>query len=339
MVAASSLASAQWRRPLLLNGGLSALCSAHTARHLLLRSGFGLKLPRLQSAKLSNADRWLHLRWSYAQPEECGKARAFPDGGNSNWQIGLAESLAGSSSCLSVHVHDIGMTVLVATGAYVWVKLFDFLSRRNVLKQKLSRKLVHISSGLLYVLCWPFFSKSGSARYLAALVPLANGVRLLIFGLGVRKSEGLVKSMTRDGDPKELLRGPFYYVIVLFLVTIIFWRDSPVGIIALSMMCGGDGIADIVGRTFGSHKLPYNKAKSWAGSIAMLIFGYLVSFGMLQYFTALGFYKYDLVESVIGVFWISVAATIVESLPVTSEVDDNIMIPITTILLGLAMFP
>ena len=34
-------------------------------------------------------------------------------------------------------------------------------------------------------------------------------------------------------------------------------------------MCGGDGLADIVGRRYGSAKLPFNHSKSWVGSLAM----------------------------------------------------------------------
>lgn len=40
---------------------------------------------------------------------------------------------------------------------------------------------------------------------------------------------------------RELLRGPLYYVLMLILSALVFWRDSPVGVISLSMMCGGDG--------------------------------------------------------------------------------------------------
>jgi phytol kinase len=37
------------------------------------------------------------------------------------------------------------------------------------------------------------------------------------------------------------------------------------------MLCGGDGLADIIGRRFGKVKLPWNGSKSWAGSLGMLI--------------------------------------------------------------------
>ena len=70
---------------------------------------------------------------------------------------------------------------------------------------------------------------------------------------------------------QELLRGPLYYCLVLIAGTLLYWRESPVGILALALMCGGDGLADVVGRQFGTARLPFNPDKSWAGSLAMLL--------------------------------------------------------------------
>jgi hypothetical protein len=39
------------------------------------------------------------------------------------------------------------------------------------------------------------------------------------------------------------------------------------------------GLADIIGRRFGSHKIPYNRNKSLAGSVAMVSAGFLASIG------------------------------------------------------------
>lgn len=234
---------------------------------------------------------------------------------------------------------DLGVTVAVLAGAWAWVRLFDYLTKQEILDQKLSRKLVHITSGLIFVLCWPLYSTLPWAPYLAAVVPLCNGIRLLVYGLGLLRDEGLVKSVSRQGDPKELLRGPLYYVIVLVFSTVLFWRDSPVGVVALAMMCGGDGIADIVGRRFGSSKLPWNSGKSWAGSIAMFLFGLLVSYGCLCYFAAMGFYQLDNLGTVLRLAVVSMAATIVESLPVSTKLDDNVTVPLTTVVAGLLLFP
>ncbi|XP_058182582.1 probable phytol kinase 1, chloroplastic isoform X2 [Rhododendron vialii] len=204
-------------------------------------------------------------RWSAASPETLHRSFKFRR---------TAVSL-GSGTI----VQDAVATVVVMGGAYALVLAFDILTQRDFIEQKLSRKLVHILSGLLFMACWPIFSTSTEARYFASLVPLANCLKLVTYGLSLATDEGLIKSVTREGKPVELLRGPLYYVLILVMCVLIFWRESPVGVISLAMMCGGDGVADIMGRKFGSVKIPYNKNKSWAGSISMFIFGFLISMG------------------------------------------------------------
>ncbi len=104
-------------------------------------------------------------------------------------------------------------------------------------------------------------------------------LRLTLVGTGVLNDPGFVKSISRSGDKSEVLKGPLYYCIVLIAISLICWRDSPAGLVTISVMCGGDGLADIVGRRFGEAKLPYNPQKSWAGSIAMFSAGTLTSLG------------------------------------------------------------
>ena len=60
-------------------------------------------------------------------------------------------------------------------------------------------------------------------------------------------------------------------MLVLMAATMVYWRDSPIGITAVALMSGGDGLADLVGRRFGSIRLPHNKNKSWAGTLAMFL--------------------------------------------------------------------
>nr|GMC50085.1 probable phytol kinase 1, chloroplastic [Ipomoea batatas] len=199
-------------------------------------------------------------------------------------------------------------------------------------KQSLSRKLVHILSGLLFMASWPIFSTSKGARYFASIVPILNCLRLLVNGLRFADDEGLVKSVTREGNPEELLRGPLYYVMVLILCALVFWRESPVGVVSLAMMCGGDGVADIIGRRFGSVKIPYNQQKSWAGSISMFVFGFLISLGMLSYFSALGYFHLDWIPTIERVAVVSLVATVVESLPTNGAVDDNISVPLVSMI-------
>ncbi|CAN1747631.1 hypothetical protein LINPERHAP1_LOCUS3148 [Linum perenne] len=74
-----------------------------------------------------------------------------------------------------------------------------------ILEQKLSRKLVHVLSGLAFVISWPIFSTSTEARYFATIVPLMNCLRLVIHGCSLATDEGLIKSVTREGKPEYVV--------------------------------------------------------------------------------------------------------------------------------------
>jgi phytol kinase len=235
-------------------------------------------------------------------------------------------------------LQDAAVTTAVTAGAYMLVYTFDNLTQRQFIQQKLSRKIVHILSGVLFMSSWPIFSSSSEARYFAAVVPLLNCARLVIYGTRLFKNEALIKSVTREGNPEELLRGPLYYVMALLISVLVFWRDSPVGIISLAMMSGGDGVADIIGRRYGSTKLPYNRKKSWIGSVSMLVSGFLLSIGMLYYFSILGYLHLDWDEATLKVALVSFVATLVESLPITDVLDDNISVPIASMCTALVLF-
>ncbi|CAH9097585.1 unnamed protein product [Cuscuta epithymum] len=237
---------------------------------------------------------------------------------------------------------DTGATASTVAGAYALVSVFNGLTQRNLIHQNLSRKLVHILSGLLFMASWPLFrakfSDSTGARYFASVVPLLNCFRLLVHGLHFSQDEVLIKSVTRNGKREELLRGPLFYVLILIICALVFWRDSPVGVVAVAMMCGGDGTADIIGRRFGSAKFPYNQQKSWAGSIAMFVFGFLISMGMLGYFSALGYFDLDWMPTMERVALVSLVATVVESIPTNGMVDDNISVPLASMLIASLCF-
>ncbi|KAL8233002.1 hypothetical protein R6Q57_002780 [Mikania cordata] len=161
------------------------------------------------------------------------------------------------------------------------LRIYEETARRGIFDQKLNRKLVHTTIGLAFMLCWPLFSSGYQGAVMAALIPGANIVKVLLIGLGIWKDEATVKSMSRDGDYRELIKGPLYYASTIALSSLIYWRTSPIAIAAICNLCAGDGMADIIGRRFGTKKIPYNKDKSFAGSIAMAAAGFIVSVGRL----------------------------------------------------------
>ncbi|MEB3356992.1 MAG: hypothetical protein VKK04_09715 [Synechococcales bacterium] len=225
-------------------------------------------------------------------------------------------------------------TIITFVVALSWLSMVNQLTQRGILAQTLSRKVVHIGTGPLFVLCWPLFPAVPAARWLAVLVPFVLTLGFFVVGMGWVDYPELVKSTTRSGDRHELLRGPLYYGLVFIVCTLAFWRHSPIGLLALMMMCGGDGLADIVGRRWGKHKLPLNPDKSWAGSAAMLLGSFLLGFGYVWLFNSLGMFQPALTlgHTVRGVAVVAIAATVVEALPV-QEID-NMTITLTVLGLG-----
>ena len=230
--------------------------------------------------------------------------------------------------------HDAAATLATLALALLWLRLMDAVAHRGWLSPQLSRKIIHIGTGPLFVLCWPIFSSADSARYCAALVPLSITAQFVAIGAGWIADPAAVQAMTRTGNPREILKGPLYYGLVFVVCTVAFWRISPVGIVALMLMCGGDGLADIVGRRFGVWKLPFNPAKSWAGSAAMLGGSIAFAFGMVVWFSALGLLDpLPLGKTFMKISTIALVATGVEALPLHDI--DNLTLTATAVLLGL----
>jgi hypothetical protein len=120
-------------------------------------------------------------------------------------------------------------------------------------------------------------SSAAWAPFVAAIVPGLNALHLFLVGAGTITAPALVSSVSRSEDRTELIRGPCIYAVVLFVATILSWRGGISAPCIVAMMCGGDGVADLVGRRLGQHKLPWSAGKSWAGSIAMFAVGLTLS--------------------------------------------------------------
>ncbi len=140
--------------------------------------------------------------------------------------------------------------------------------------------------------------------------------------------------MTRTGDRREILRGPLYYGIAFVVVTLGLWRHSPVGILALMALCGGDGLADIVGRRLGSRKLPGFREKSWAGSAAMFVGSFVFGAAYVAWFNSFGAFEPALsgASILVGSAVACAVATVVEA--VSPRDVDNLLIVAVIILMG-----
>jgi phytol kinase len=218
----------------------------------------------------------------------------------------------------------------------IWLRLNDFAAHRGWIDSQLSRKIIHIGTGPIFVLCWFLFNDDQSSRYIAAIVPLGITLQFILVGLGVLKDEAAVQAMSRTGNPREILRGPMFYGIIFVLVTIFYWMDNPIGMISLMLMCGGDGLADILGRRWGKAKLPWSKEKSWIGTFGMFIGGWLLAIAIITIFVMTGKFNGTIRDYILPLTLISLVASAVESLPIRDI--DNLSVTVTAIIMGHIFF-
>lgn len=220
--------------------------------------------------------------------------------------------------------------------ALAWLRLNDFFAHRGWISGPLSRKIIHIGTGPIFVLCWLFFRDTPDARWLAALVPFAITAQFALVGLGIWRDPAAVTAMSRTGDRREILRGPLYYGIAFVMLTLVFWKSSPIGIVALMLLCGGDGLADVIGKRFGTVRLSWSQNKSWAGTLAMFFGGWLLSLIILAVYLAMGVFQGTLLQYLPAVTLIAFVATAIESLPLNDL--DNLTVPLVAVVLGYLLF-
>jgi phytol kinase len=227
---------------------------------------------------------------------------------------------------------------LILTFAFsvIFLRLMNFIAQRGWMDSKLSRKVIHIGTGPLFVLCWLMFSDMANGRWLAALVPLVITIQFALVGFGIIKDPAAVQSMSRTGDPKEILRGPLYYGIMFVALTLIYWKDSLIGIPALMMMCGGDGIADIVGRRISSPRLPWSREKSLAGLLSVFVGGWLLTMLVFAVYVWIGAFSGPMTRFLIPVTIIALVAAFAESLPLKDI--DNITVTVAAVIAGWLVF-
>mmetsp|Transcript_5767 Transcript_5767/g.6275 ORF Transcript_5767/g.6275 Transcript_5767/m.6275 type:complete len:390 (+) Transcript_5767:197-1366(+) len=233
-------------------------------------------------------------------------------------------------------MRDCSITLLCTALALVFVKSVTSLAANDILQPRDSRKIIHMLSAPLFMLLWPFFSDTWGSRIFAASVPFLQAIRLWLAATkrGGLDSDELASAISRSGDEKEALGGPFIYVIILFCTIIICFKDGLVGMMALSAMAAGDGMADIIGRRFGSsNKWFFSDSKSIAGTIAFITASSLCSIGLAYWFQFTGTVELAIPFKAVALklVTISTLSAFVELIPVT---DDNWSVPIAAAVLS-----
>lgn len=217
------------------------------------------------------------------------------------------------------------------------VQINGKIQKSGKLPTYVTRKIVHILAAPVYMLTWLLFSGSVFNRYIASIVPVLFIVQFTLIGTGKMEDEAFIRSMSRSGDPKELLKGTLYYAIIMFVVTILWFTNgvenaNPGAFIILGCLAGGDGFADIIGRKYGGEKKfgIFGAQKTIAGTIAMFLGSFIFSFGLLAIFS-IGIPDFNLIQLLLPIVIICFVVTIVEALSPPNM--DNLTIPIVVVIL------
>ncbi|MFQ5977501.1 MAG: diacylglycerol/polyprenol kinase family protein [Candidatus Heimdallarchaeota archaeon] len=211
------------------------------------------------------------------------------------------------------------------------------------LSSDLSRKVIHIAAGS-FIWVWLFMDPSDDWSYAFNIaVPLLFFLTFLFkgFTLPADTDDKDVIAMTRTGNPRELLKGPLYFTIVMMIAgTLLF--GSYAGMLMMAIVGWGDGLAPYIGQRWGNRKYKtLGREKSIEGSIGVLIFSI---FGSLIFLVLLGIIgddsnadkavladpNADLMLIIIVIVLLGIVAMVVEAI---SPADiDNLLIPASTII-------
>lgn len=129
--------------------------------------------------------------------------------------------------------------------------------------RELGRKALHIAmGGFAFLLRW---LAPWQAALLALTALLFNG--FLLHRLTRRR-------LLRERElARELSVGILLYPAAVLGLILVFWNRLELAAASWGLLAFGDGMATVAGLLVGGPRLPWNRAKSWAGLVAFVLYG------------------------------------------------------------------
>ncbi|CAI7782541.1 unnamed protein product, partial [Closterium sp. NIES-54] len=271
---------------------------------------------------------------------------------------GAAVPVAAAAAASLGEWQDPVMGLVTLLGSLIWVRLFDELARRDLIERKLSRKLVHITTGLLFMLFWPLFSTGFNARFFASAVPLINATRLLLLGLGLTRNEGMVKAMSREGSSSLSPPPPLAPLISpahtpsshLPLLTVSSWAARSTTSSRWPSLQSHSGAPPPLGawhwrscavEMVGSAVEMVGSAVEMVGSAVEMVGSAVEMVGtaveMVGCAVEMVGCAVEMVGCAVEMVGSAVEMVVVESLPISDKLDDNLTVPLSTVLFGMLL--
>lgn len=243
-------------------------------------------------------------------------------------------------------VWDIVAFIISFIVVLMLVQINAAIEKSGKLSTVVTRKVIHTFAAPLWVLTWILFSGTFLSRWLAIIVPLLFVLLFLGIGLGKIKNEDFVRSMSRSGDPRELLGGTLYYAFFMLVIGLLWFyvpadaslaNATPLALIVFGCLAGGDGLADVIGRKYGGEKKfgIGGAEKTIAGTIGMFIGSFLFSTILVFLFSLEAGSIFSVTDLLLPIIVVSLVATIVEA--ITPKGLDNLTITVVAIIMILLL--
>ena len=224
---------------------------------------------------------------------------------------------------LPVFWHNILVTLLTFIYVFSVPPLLDYLVTNYGLPRDISRKITHICAGTVIIFL-PLFQDGHWSQYLNVSVFVIWALLFIQKGFFAPDDDQAVKTMTRTGDKRELLKGTFYFVIVGIICGTVYYKQFS-GVLAMAVLGWGDGLAPIFGMKLGKMKYKVFSERTVEGSLAFFLGSVLA--GM--------FFVWLIVPTAFDpsrILIIAIVATILEG--ISPKEIDNIIIPVGVLLLA-----
>jgi uncharacterized protein (TIGR00297 family) len=183
---------------------------------------------------------------------------------------------------------------------------------------ELLRKTVHMSVGLV----------AFAVRFLGPGLSALCAAAATLFNFLVLPRIGGKKLWRQREAEQGASLGIVLYPFTVLLLILAFWNRLEVAAAMWGILAFGDGMASLVGMTLGRRKLPWNPRKSWAGSLAYVVFG-TAGCAVLLLWTAAGTGReYPWLFATGIALAATLVAAVLESLPL--GLDDNLGVPLVS---------
>lgn len=226
-----------------------------------------------------------------------------------------------------VFIQNIILSLIVTGITFTVVFLLNYLNKKKSITTEVSRKVVHIGAGTLYLALY-FYNDQGYISKYLNIFPNLLWTCILIwksqqYSSTSQKYDPIVGAMTRTQRQHELLRGPLFFNFAAILCGTI-WYKTVLGSIIMGILTWGDGLAAVVGVHYGNQRRIYG-TKTFPGLLACFLAGIIASIVYTSFLV-----NFQSVY-ILKMFVISLITAIVET--VTPSDFDNLTIPLSVIVI------